>query len=76
MSPRDHSRRETGFTLIEVLMALIVFAMIATLAYAALGTAGNGFEMLSKVRLAQERSSWVGRQLRLDLRYLSPPPAA
>jgi len=63
-----------GFTLIEVLMALTVFALIATLSYAALGTAGNGFKRLGEVRLAQEKSGWVARQLRQDLRYLSAAP--
>jgi len=65
---------EHGFTLIEVLMALTVFAMIAALSYGALGTAGNGFEILSNVRLIQEKSGWAGKQLRSDLRYLSNIP--
>ncbi len=65
---------EHGFTLIEVLMALTVFAMIAALSYGALSTAGNGFEILSKVRLMQEKSGWVGKQLRSDLRYLTDAP--
>jgi len=66
--------QQRGFTLLEVLMALTVFALIAGLSYAALGTAGNGFEILNKVRLTQEKSGWVARQLRLDLRYLSAAP--
>jgi len=71
---RFECAEERGFTLIEVLMALTVFALIAGLSYAALGTAGNGFEILGKVRLTQERSGWVARQLRSDLRYLSAAP--
>ncbi|MDQ6995977.1 MAG: prepilin-type N-terminal cleavage/methylation domain-containing protein [Mariprofundus sp.] len=63
-----------GFTLIEVLMALTVFGLIAGLSYAALGTAGNGFKILADVRVTQEKSGWVARQLRSDLRYLSSPP--
>ncbi len=63
-----------GFTLIEVLMALTVFGLIAGLSYAALGTAGNGFEILSEVRLAQEKSGWVAKQLRSDIRYLTAAP--
>jgi len=70
----NESANESGFTLIEVLMALTVFALIAGLSYSALGTAGNGFEILSKVRLTQEKSGWVARQLRSDLRYLSAAP--
>jgi len=68
------SANEHGFTLIEVLMALTVFALIAGLSYTALDTAGNGFEMLGKVRLTQEKSGWVARQLRSDLRYLTAVP--
>lgn len=71
---QDTDAEARGFTLIEVLMALTVFALIATLSYAALGTAGNGFKILSEVRLTQEKSNWVGRQLRLDLRYLTAAP--
>jgi len=63
-----------GFTLIEVLMALTVFGLIAGLSYAALGTAGNGFEILNKVRLTQEKSGWVAKQLRSDIRYLTAAP--
>jgi len=66
--------QQRGFTLIEVLMALTVFAVIAGLSYTALGTAGNGFEILSQVRLTQEKSGWVARQLRSDLRYLTAAP--
>ena len=66
--------REQGFTLIEVLMALTVFALIAALSYGALDTAGRGFEVLHAVRGTQEQSGWVGRQLRADLRYLSAAP--
>jgi len=62
---------ERGFTLIEVLMALTVFALIAGLAYTALGTAGNGFEVLHAVRLKQEKSGWVAKAVRSDLRYLT-----
>ncbi len=65
---------EQGFTLIEVLMALTVFALIAGLSYSALGTAGNGFDILSEVRLTQEQSGWAARQLRSDLRYLTAAP--
>lgn len=74
MKRREISASEAGFTLIEVMMALIVFAMISALAYSALGTAGNGFQILNETRAAQERASWVGKQLRRDLRYLSPAP--
>jgi prepilin-type N-terminal cleavage/methylation domain-containing protein len=62
---------ERGFTLIEVLMALTVFALIVGLGYGALGIAGEGFGMLAKVRNVQERSGWIGRQLRSDVAYIA-----
>ncbi len=71
---RFKGSEQSGFTLIEVLMALTVFGLIAGLSYAALGTASNGFEILGEVRLAQEKSGWAARQLRSDLRYLSAAP--
>jgi len=63
-----------GFTLIEVLMALSIFAMISTLAYSSLDIAGNGFAILKDIRLSQEKSGWIGKQLHQDMRYLSPSP--
>jgi len=68
------TQTELGFTLIEVLMALTVFALIAALSYSTLDMAGTGFNILSKVRTAQEQSGWVGKTLRQDLRYLSAAP--
>jgi len=67
---------EQGFTLIEVLMALTIFALIAALSYGALGTAGEGFRTLSEVRDKLALSGWTGRQLRSDSAYLamSHPP--
>jgi len=65
---------EQGFTLIEVLMALTVFALISVLSYSTLDIAGNGFKLLSEVRLQQEKSVWIGKTLRQDIRYLSAPP--
>ncbi len=71
---RPDTGQQAGFTLIEVLMALTVFALIAAIAYGAMATAGQGFQMLSKVRDMQESSGWTGRQLRSDVAYLSDIP--
>jgi general secretion pathway protein J len=62
---------QRGFTLLEVLMALTVFALIASLAYGTLDSAGVGFRILADVRDAQQKSGWVGRQLRTDMAYIS-----
>jgi len=64
-------RGERGFTLIEVLMALSIFALIAAIAYGAMASAGQGFRQLQDVRDVQERAGWLGRQLRSDVAYLS-----
>ncbi len=65
------SGRAAGFTLIEVLVALVVVALIAALSYAALGPAGEGFRMLADARDAAERDDWVGRRLRADVAGLT-----
>jgi len=61
------SLHERGFTLLEVLMALSVFALIAGVSYTALGPAGEGFKQLQEVRDQNESSSWLGKQLRADV---------
>lgn len=67
---------ESGFTMIEMLMALAVFALISSLTYGVVGTAGDGFQMLDDSRQASEKATWIGKQLRSDLRYLSNIPLA
>lgn len=64
-------RREPGFTLIEVLVALTVFALIASLAYAAVGPAGRGFRQLDVARDRDARVQSVGATLRSDVAYAS-----
>jgi len=68
---RLYQRQELGFTLLEVLMALTVFALIAGVSYTALGPAGEGFRQLQEVRDKIESSSWLGKQLRADVRGVS-----
>lgn len=66
MSMRD----ENGFTLLEMLVALAVFALIATLCYTALVPAGEGFRMLQQQRDVLESSYQMDRRLRMDAAYL------
>lgn len=63
--------RTQGFTLVEVLMALSLFAMLAGVMYAALGSAGNGFQQLISIRDDVAAGQWLDRQLRSDLMYAS-----
>jgi len=58
---------ERGFTLLEVLMSLTVFALIAGVCYTALGPAGEGFKQLQDVRDKSEEALWLGKQLRADI---------
>ncbi len=60
-----------GFTLIEVLLAILVFSLIAAVSWTALGPAGEGFLMLKDARLQLESQQWIGKQLRRDVNYLS-----
>lgn len=64
-------KREAGFTLIEVLMSMALFALLISVIYGALGPAGEGFIQLKETRDRLEKSHWLGRQLRLDMSYLS-----
>lgn len=60
-----------GFTLIEVLLAIVVFSLIAAISWSALGPAGEGFLMLKETRIQLEEQQWIGKQLRRDVDYLS-----
>ncbi|RMH49959.1 MAG: UDP-N-acetylmuramate:L-alanyl-gamma-D-glutamyl-meso-diaminopimelate ligase [Zetaproteobacteria bacterium] len=63
--------QEGGFTLLEVLMALAVFALVAAATYGALGVAGDGFVQLRAQRRQLEVQHWLGRQLRMDSGFAS-----
>jgi prepilin-type N-terminal cleavage/methylation domain-containing protein len=68
---RVYQAKEQGFTLLEVLMSLTVFALIVGVSYTALGPAGEGFKQLQEVRDQSESSSWLARQLRADVSGLT-----
>lgn len=61
---------DTGFTLLEMLVALAVFALIATVCYVALVPAGEGFRMLQKQRDVLESSYRMDRRMRMDAAYI------
>jgi len=60
-----------GFTLLEMLVALAIFAMIAAVTYAAIVPAGEGFQQLREARDGLERAYQLDRRLRMDVDYLS-----
>jgi len=60
-----------GFTLLEVLLAIVVFSLIAAVTASALGPAGEGFAMLRTQRARLEQQQWLGKQIRRDVNYLS-----
>ncbi|MDQ6995455.1 MAG: type II secretion system protein GspJ [Mariprofundaceae bacterium] len=63
----DGTQVSKGFTLLELLMALVIFALIIVVCYTALGPAGEGFRQLQQLRDNIESSSWLGKQLRSDI---------
>lgn len=66
--------RASGFTLIEVLVALAIFAVLSTLAYAVLGQTLDSVEFLND---RMDRLQAIQRTVRLlsdDLQQLSPRP--
>ena len=60
-----------GFTLLEMLAALAVFALIASLTYAAIQPAGEGFLALQEQRDRLEQAGQLERRLRLDVNWLA-----
>lgn len=64
-------KNAAGFTLLEVLVALAVFAMIAAFTYASAVPAGEGFKELQKTRKQYVQAYALGRQMRLDVTALA-----
>lgn len=60
---------ESGFTLIEMLVAVALFAMLVAICYTALGPAADGFRDLAEARDALGRTEMIGRRLRMDAAY-------
>jgi len=64
-------KRQTGFTLLEVLVALVIFTIIAAFAFAVTMPAGEGFKELQNVRDRYMQAYALGRQMRLDVTALA-----
>lgn len=63
----------SGFTLLEMLAAIAVFALISTITYATVVPAGEGFAMLQESRRDLQQSYLAGRRMRMDVSYLAIP---
>lgn len=63
--------RTAGFTLIEVMLAVSVLALIAVVTFTALAPAGRGFVLLQEVRDSLEERAWLSTRLQSDFSYLS-----
>lgn len=63
--------RQSGFTLIEVMLAISVLALIVVVTFTALAPAGQGFTMLKEVRDSLDQRAWLSDRLQSDFAYLS-----
>ncbi len=73
---RKSGRRQLGFTLVEVLVALSVSALVATLAYQSLSTASDAAANSQAVAEQVDNVDRVWQLLERDLRQASPLPEA
>ena len=67
-------RRQSGFTLIEVLVALAIFGVMSLLAYAALGSSLSNAELLSQRMDRLQSVQRAVRYLSSDLMQAAPRP--
>ncbi|MBT8080768.1 MAG: type II secretion system minor pseudopilin GspJ [Gammaproteobacteria bacterium] len=68
------SRTQSAFTLIEILVAIAVFAVIAALGYGALGQTLNSADMLNERMDRLQAIQRTVRQLSQDFMLLAPRP--
>lgn len=64
-------KRQRGFTLLEMLVAMAIFSVIVAISYRMLAQAGDGFRLLDAYDAQTERSQWTARQLRADVDFLA-----
>lgn len=73
---RQKSYREQGFTLLEVLIALVISALIAVMAFESLNAADAGATRTNEVLTEINRLDRAWQIIAADLRHVIPPAAA
>ncbi|WP_062062661.1 type II secretion system minor pseudopilin GspJ [Cellvibrio sp. OA-2007] len=68
--------RSRGFTLLEVLIALVISALIAVMAFESLNAADNGATRTNEVLAEINRLDRAWQIIAADLRHVIPPAAA
>lgn len=69
-------KRSRGFTLLEVLIALVISALIAVMAFESLNAADNGSKRTNEVLAEINRLDRAWQIIGADLRHVIPPAAA
>ncbi len=69
-------KRSQGFTLLEVLIALVISALIAVMAFESLNAADNGATRTNEVLAEINRLDRAWQIIAADLRHVIPPAAA
>jgi general secretion pathway protein J len=70
------ARPQAGFTLLEVLIALVISALIAVMAFESLNAADNGATRTSEVLADINRIDRAWQIVAADLRHVTPPAAS
>ncbi len=69
-------KRSQGFTLLEVMIALVISALIAVMAFESLNAADNGATRTNEVLAEINRLDRAWQIIAADLRHVIPPAAA
>jgi len=69
-------KRSYGFTLLEVMIALVISALIAVMAFESLNAADNGATRTNEVLMEINRLDRAWQIIAADLRHVIPPAAA
>ncbi len=68
------SKKHTGFTLIEILIALFIFAILGTVSAVGIRTVINSHRRIEKIHQALEAVQFATAQMRVDFIQIIPRP--